>query len=94
MPRFPGTFKVLHQSPTVVQLCARKAVALYCIAASHCTEYKYWWLASGRSEVAISTPVLWVNDEGMYHCRVVHHHKECTSQMISVTKKISGKPAT
>ena len=94
--KFPccqGIFQVVHQSPTMVQLCAPMAVPLFCIASNHCIEYKYWWHVSGRGAIGtISTPVIWVNEEGMYHCRVVHHatHKECTSQIISVKANVSG----
>jgi hypothetical protein len=83
-----GHFQVTHQSPPNVYLPEEEqAVALYCVASNHTVLHSYQWENSGEA-LSGSTPVLWVNKEGIYKCTVKESEDssspECSSREISV----------
>jgi len=81
--------QVIHQSPAEVMLTQEEqTIPLYCIASGHCLEYTYRWNLSGR-HTGVNSPVCWVNQPGLYQCRVEHHimQDECSSHLIVVNQQ-------
>lgn len=64
-----GSFRIIHHSPSLVCLEDHGAIPLYCFTSSHSLDYDYQWEdVNGR--IPWSTPVLWVDKAGIYHCTV------------------------
>ena len=59
---------------------------LFCIAAGHNLSYKYQW-ERGDDKVGVNSPVLWVNEIGLYRCTISNGNVDCFSGVISVTDK-------
>lgn len=84
--------ETVYHSPTEIILQPdMNAVPLYCVASSHSVEFKYEWQKSGQ-HVGCSSPVIWVNEPGLYRCRVEHHimQEECSSKLICVISPEKG----
>ena len=78
-----GHFQVAHQSPPIVYLPeGEQAVALYCVASNHTVLHSYQWENSGVA-LSGSTPVLWVNKEGIYKCTLKESDDSSSSECCS-----------
>ena len=88
-----GRMQVVYQSPEEVILQPDGgAVPLYCVASGHTLEFKYKWQMNDQ-HIGCSSPVAWVNQPGLYRCRVEHHimQEECSTKLICV---ITGEKGT
>ena len=76
---------MVHQSHYKIALRdGGPAIPIFCIASGHSLEFTYEWKVSGRT-VGTNSCVLWVNQPGVYNCRVEHiMTAECSSHYISV----------
>lgn len=84
---YPLGFFIAQESPSVVIVSGfTKAVALYCLSSVHChTRYK--WRAIGPAEesaVFPSTPVIYVNQSGLFQCVLKYGSSEIEGSIIAV----------
>ena len=84
--------EIVYQSPKKVILQPdTNAVPLYCVASSHSLEFKYEWQWSGQ-RIQCSSPVIWVNQPGLFRCHVQHHimQERCSTKLIRVISAEKG----
>ena len=63
--------QILYQSPSEISVSSiTHAIPLYCVSSHHCTSI-YHWMKLGESTTSFpSTPVIYVDEVGLFQCKV------------------------